>query len=680
MPAYEEPESQIDRIKGQIKDVTQDIPAYTKQYFKSLFPIAGWIGRYNTTWFIGDFIAGLTVALVCIPQAISYANKLAGLPPQFGLYTCFIGLFIYCLFATSKDVTIGPTAVLSLLVGQYFASYLPGSKYGSNEQITFAITLAFWTGIFQTAVGLLRLGLVVDFVPIPVIAGFTTGAGFQIIISQIAGLLGIKNINTNNAPYQVLYDTLSSINTVSQYDAFFGVFSMVTILTIKFVGYLRNAIVLITTTGISYALKDNKNVVFTIVKTIPYGLSDVRQPNTSLSYASFILPAIPSVFIVSILEHIAVVKTYGRVNGYFTDNNQEVVAIGLTNLIASFVGGFPATGSFSRSAIKSASGVRTPLGTFLTGILVVIALFTLTGVFYYIPSAVLSAIIIPAIGEIINFKILKGLWEVELADFLGFVIAFIVTLASSLETGIYASVGWSVLVLLVRIARPTVKVLARTAEGSWVDPEAEGFKKESAGITTAPQGILVFKIEESLTYPNSGYFVDRLKDTVIKNYKYTNAAHLTNGDRMWCDDTQERAQKREKDGLVDLPGLRAVVLDFSAVNHVDYTGLQALIDIRWTTVPFFFVNVKRHELNALIRVPLVESGSEVDATPGAPNTTRFALPKLKKTPQQIQEEKDRRLLALEYFFYSVDSAVAAADAETAGILANEKGTVHIIAQ
>ncbi|KAJ3075502.1 hypothetical protein HDU99_001521, partial [Rhizoclosmatium hyalinum] len=487
MPAYEEPESQIDRIKGQIKDVTQDIPAYTKQYLKSLFPIAGWIGRYNTTWFIGDFIAGLTVALVCIPQAISYANKLAGLPPQFGLYTCFVGLFIYCFFATSKDVTIGPTAVLSLLVGQYFASYLPGTKYGSNEQITFAITLAFWTGIFQTAVGLFRLGLVVDFVPIPVIAGFTTGAGFQIIISQIAGLLGIKNINTNNAPYQVLYDTLSNIKGVSQYDAFFGVFSMITILTIKyltrwgqkkypwlrFVGYLRNAIVLITTTGISYALKDNKNVVFNIVKTIPYGLSDIRQPNTSLSYASFILPAIPSVFIVSILEHIAVVKTYGRVNGYFTDNNQEVVAIGLTNLVASFVGGFPATGSFSRSAIKSASGVRTPLGTFLTGILVVIALFTLTGVFYFIPSAVLSAIIIPAIGEIINFKILKGLWEVELTDFLGFIIAFVVTLVSNLETGIYASVGWSVLVLLVRVARPKIKVLSRTAEGAWVDPEAE---------------------------------------------------------------------------------------------------------------------------------------------------------------------------------------------------------------
>ncbi|KAJ3053404.1 hypothetical protein HDU99_007985, partial [Rhizoclosmatium hyalinum] len=280
-----------------------------------------------------------------------------------------------------------------------------------------------------------------------------------------------------------------------------------------------------------------------------------------------------------------------------------------------------------------------------------------------------------------------GLWEVELTDFLGFIIAFVVTLVSNLETGIYASVGWSVLVLLVRVARPKIKVLSRTAEGAWVDPEAEGFSKDTTGITKAPEGILVFKIEESLTYPNSGYFVDRLKDTVIKSYRYTNAAYLSNGERMWCDDTEERAKKREKDGLVVLPPLRAVVLDFSAVNHVDYTGLQALVDVRddlnryaGRTVPFYFVNVKRHELNALIRVPLVESGSQVDATPGAPNAPKIALPKLKKTPQQIQEEKDRRLLALEYFFYNVDSAVAAADNETASILASEKGTVEVIAQ
>ncbi|KAJ3046549.1 hypothetical protein HDU99_009752, partial [Rhizoclosmatium hyalinum] len=139
---------------------------------------------------------------------------------------------------------------------------------------------------------------------------------------------------------------------------------------LRFVGYLRNAIVLIIATGISYSLRDDKSVPFNMVKTIPYGLTNIQQANLSTSYAALLFPAVPAVFIVSILEHIAVVKTYGRLNGYTTNNNQEIVAIGLTNFLGSFVGAFPATGSFSRSAIKSASGVRTPLGTFITGVLV----------------------------------------------------------------------------------------------------------------------------------------------------------------------------------------------------------------------------------------------------------------------------------------------------------------------
>ncbi|KAJ3057928.1 hypothetical protein HDU98_005927, partial [Podochytrium sp. JEL0797] len=373
--------------------------------------------------------------------------------------------------------------------------------------------------------------MVVDFIPVPVIAGITSGAGIQIIIQQLPGILGVKNINTNNPPYQVLHDFFAAINGTSKYDALFGLVSLFFIFAFKYlfahlakktpilryVGFLRNAIVLIVATGVSYSLRDNKNVVFSIVKTIPYGLSGVQQPNLSLPYASTVFPAIPSIFIVSILEHIAVVKTYGRVNGYSTNSNQEIVAIGLTNFLGSFVGGYPATGSFSRSAIKSASGVKTPFGTFITGILVVIGLFTLTNVLYWIPSATLSAIVIAAIFELfVNFKILKSLLEVEILDFIGFWMAIIVTFFSSIEIGIYSSVGWSLVVLLVRIARPQIKVLSRNASGDWVDPESQRFNKNATESTPLPQsnpGILVFKIEESLTYPNSGYFGDRLKET-----------------------------------------------------------------------------------------------------------------------------------------------------------------------
>ncbi|ORY45708.1 sulfate permease [Rhizoclosmatium globosum] len=686
---HEKPLTQVQEIQQSLRDSFKNLPQSSKAYIKSLFPIAGWLPRYNSTWFVGDFIAGVTVALVVIPQAISYASKLANLPPEFGLYTSFIGAFIYAAFATSKDVTIGPTAVLCLLVGQSVSTYIPNAK--PAEAVIFAISLSFWTGLIQLFVGLFRLGVVVDFVPVPVIAGFTSGAGIQIIIAQMAGLLGIPKINTNNAPYQVLGDTLRALNGVSKYDAIFGVASLVAIISIKyamqhfakrypllrFVGYLRNAIVLIIATGISYSLRDDKSVPFNMVKTIPYGLTNIQQANLSTSYAAVVFPAVPAVFIVSILEHIAVVKTYGRLNGYTTNNNQEIVAIGLTNFLGSFVGAFPATGSFSRSAIKSASGVRTPLGTFITGVLVVISLFTLTGVLYYIPNATLCAIVIAAISELfVNFKILKSLYEVELTDFAGFLIALLVSFVSSLENAIYAAVGWSVLVLLLRIARPKLSTLARTTDGKWINPIHDGYKKEFEKV---PEGILVFKIEESLTYPNSSFFIDKLKETVIDNFRYTSTRNVPKGERSWSDDTEQPERK----GLTALPPLRAVILDFAAVNNLDYTGLQALLDIRddlvryaGRNVPFHFVHVRKRQLNTLLRVPVAASASSVDATPGAPNQVNNSpiqglLQRLKGKRGSSVSEDAKVEKALEYFHFTIDDAVEAAVEETREARADE---------
>ncbi|KAJ3024188.1 UNVERIFIED_CONTAM: hypothetical protein HDU68_008278 [Siphonaria sp. JEL0065] len=669
MPAFDEkPQTQIQELKENFKETAKHLPEHAKEYVKSLFPIAGWLPRYNVQWLIGDLIAGITVALVIFPQAISYATKLANLPAQFGLYTGFIGCLLYSLFATSKDVTIGATAVLSLVVGQAITQYIP--KATTAEAVTFAITLSFWTGLIQVFIGLFRLGVVVDFVPIPVIVGFTSGAGIQIIIQQLPGLLGIKGINTNNAPYQVLYDFFSNISTTAKWDAIF-------VPVLRFIGFLRNAIVLIAYTGVSYALRDRKDIPLSIVKSIPYGLSGVQGPNLSLSYASNVFPAVPTIFIVSLLEHIAVVKTYGRVNGYTINPNQEIVAIGLTNFLGSFAGAIPSTGSFSRSAIKSASGVRTPLATFYTGILVIIGLFTITNVLYWIPNAVLSAIVIAAIGELINFSILKSLFEIEILDFIGFFVALIVVFVSNIENALYAAVGYSVLVLLICIARPKIRVLSRTASGHWVDPE-QAFKKDGDHFTTAPEGVLVFKIEESLTYPNSGFFVDRLKETVLSNYRYTNA-HRAAADKIWSDDTEERALKREKLGLKNLPALRAVVLDFSAVSNLDYTGLQAILDSKddlkrfaGRDIPFHFVHVRRRQLNTLLRVPVTATGASLDATPGAPaqegkGTSGFKSVLTRLKPQAsaatlTSEQSTKK--AFEYFHFTIDDAVETADKET----------------
>ncbi|KAJ3395754.1 hypothetical protein CcCBS67573_g07670 [Chytriomyces confervae] len=689
MSYTQKPPTQQQEIRAAVSLAFKNLPRSSANHLYSIFPILNWIRRYNLQWFIGDVIAGVTVGLIAIPQGISYSAKLAGLPAQFGLYTAFLGAFIYTFFATSKDVTIGATAVLSLIVGQQLAIYAP--KASPTELVVFSATLAFWTGVFELIIGVLRIGTIVDFVPVPVIAGFTSGAGIQIIIQQTPGLLGVKGVNTNNAPYLVIGDFFTAVskggaNGVSQWDAIFGLSSLALLLLIKFgtqigqkkypwlkfVGFLRNAIVLIIFTGISYGVKDNKAININIVKNIPYGLSGILQANYTLPYASTVMQALPAVLIVAILEHIAVSKTYGRVNGYAVDPNQEITALGLTNIFGSFVGAIPATGSFSRSAIKSASGVRSPIASFITALVVITALFTITSTLYYIPSATLSAIVATAISELVNFNVVKPSWEVEVLDFIGFWIAFWVVFFASIEIAIFASVGFSVLVLLIRIARPKVTVLSRASDGTWLDSETAKYYGNVSGVTAAPEGILVFKIDESLAYPNSGFFLSKLNEAIFNRFIYTGPS-LSNSEKLWCDDSEERAAKREKsDDALILPPLKAIVFDFSAASRVDFTGLQAFLDAKADTkrftgrdVPFHFAYVRPQQINVLLRVNR-DSATSLDPTPALPKDSNNVLVNLfkKKAVEENTDEKDQ----LRFFHGTVDAAVRAAEAETVEVV------------
>ncbi|KAJ3176156.1 hypothetical protein HK101_010500 [Irineochytrium annulatum] len=664
------PPSQLEELKSAAGSLVRSIPTQAPLYVKSLFPIASWLPRYNTTWLTGDLIAGLTVGLVVIPQAIAYSTKLAGLPAQYGLYTSFVGVLLYSPFATSKDVTIGPTSVLSLLVGQTIASY--DSADTTSGKIVFALTLSFFTGLIQLFLGLVRLGIFIDFVPVSVISGFTTGAGLQIIIGQLPTLLGIKGIDTNAPPYLVLGNWLKALPNIptSKNDVAFGLLSLAIILTIKYatqpfakrniylryLNYLRNGIVVILFTAISFALRNHLVPAITIVGTVPIGFQSIPKPNLTSDYVGSVLRALPAVLIVSILEHVAVTKSYGRLNGYRPDDNQELVAIGLTNLIGSFVGAYPATGSFSRSAIKSASGVRTPLATLFTGIIVLISIYALTPAFYFIPNAVLASVIIGAITELFaSPRVVQSLWNTQLIDFAAFLLALLVTFFSSIENAIYASVAFALLVLVIRIARPSVRTLVRsTATGAWVDAEGGYVRsRPDEKLQEAPEGILVFRADESMTYPNAGFLLRRFRDHVVGRYRYSGPA-VSKGDRSWSDDTEERVRKQQGSSAAQLPELKAVVFDFSSVNHVDYTGLQTLLDTRedlarfaGRDVPFYFAHVRISHLRVLWTVVEGDAtAAGVDVGPGC-------------NPAEEKERRDER--AGRRFYETVDEAVQEAE-------------------
>ncbi|KAJ3367665.1 hypothetical protein HDU91_001200 [Kappamyces sp. JEL0680] len=517
-------------VRAAARDVQQNGGRYVKNYFTGLFPIIDWLPRYNVKWAFGDLIAGVTVGFVVIPQALSYA-KLAGVPLEYGLYTSFVGTLVYPFFATSKDVTIGATAVLSMLVGQLMAS----NNSNHLDPVTFGTSVSLLAGIIQAAIGFLRLGAVVELISVPVVAGFTSGAAFQIIFGQLSGLLGIANINTNDPPYLVLYNTLSQLNK-TRLDAAFGLSAVAVLLAFRFVtrlgvrrgygwfiwiGHASNIVTLVFFTLLSWLIYRNTpktTVPIKLVGAIPTGLTYFKVPSAS-NFSSLLSPAV-SVVLVGIIEHIAMVKAFGRLNGYKADPNQEIVALGLSNIITPFFGGFPSTGSLSRSSIKSRSGVKTPFAGFFTSVIVLLSIYLLTPAFYYIPSAILSAIIVVAISDLVSRpSVVKQLWDVEFFDFLSFFVAFWITIFVSIEMAVYVSVGFSVLVLLYRVAYPQINVLTRVDnQGGWVNFKDHAARDKHAQLTPFP-GVAVFRVEEALTYPNASYLTEHIKAWVQENTK-----------------------------------------------------------------------------------------------------------------------------------------------------------------
>ena len=351
---------------------------------------------------------------------MSYA-KVATLPVQYGLYSSFVGVFIYCFFATSKDVTIGPVAVMSLQTAHVIATVQAAHPNEFTPELI-ATTLAFFCGIITLGLGILRLGWVVEFLPYPTIAGFMTGSAITIGMGQVPSLFGTSSLfNTRAACYLVIIDTIKYL-PATKLDAAFGLPALFFLYAYRygfqwasrrypqykrvffFALVLRQGLVIIFITIISWVVcrHHTKSPPISILGTVPRGFQDVGALKINKSLASALASQIPISTVVLLLEHIAISKSFGRINDYKIVPGQELIAIGVTNLIGTFFNAYPATGSFSRTAIKSMAGVRTPLAGLLTGAVVILALYELTSAFYWIPNAGLAASLSHFLGKYLS--------------------------------------------------------------------------------------------------------------------------------------------------------------------------------------------------------------------------------------------------------------------------------------
>lgn len=466
----------------------------TGNYIKSLFPIVHWLPHYNLTWFTQDLIAGITVGCVLVPQSMSYA-QLATLEPQYGLYSSFIGAYMYSLFATSKDVCIGPVAVMSLETAKVIARVMEKYPDGEIEASTIATTLALLCGIISLGVGLLRLGFLVELISLNAVAGFMTGSALNIIAGQVPGLMGYNSlVNTRTSTYKVIISSLKHLPD-TKLDAVFGLIPMSLLYFWKwwcnnmgpklidkyyakdskqyfywkkfyfYAQAMRNAIVIIVFTAISWRItrgkpKDQRPI--SILGHVPKGLHDIKGIKVPDGLMANIAPELPASIIVLLLEHIAISKSFGRVNDYKIVPDQELVAIGVTNLVGTIFHAYPATGSFSRSALKAKCNVKTPLSGVVSGTCVIVAIYCLTGAFFYIPKATLCGVIIHAVSDLVaTYTTTWNFYKMNPTDFLCFIVTVFITVFSSIENGIYFAMCWSCAVLLFKVAFPAGHFLGR---------------------------------------------------------------------------------------------------------------------------------------------------------------------------------------------------------------------------
>lgn len=426
-----------------------------------------------------DIIAGVTVGLTTVPQALAYA-EVAGLPVECGLYSAFMGGFIYCVLGTSKDVTLGPTAIMSLLC----AFYIGGDP-------VYAVILTFLCGLIQASMALLRLGFLLDFISYPVIKGFTAAAAVTIGFGQVKNIFGLKNI-----PQQFflqMYYTFQKIPEARLGDVVLGVSCIVVLIALMWMkrtlpplseectthvkvahklvwsaATVRNALVVVGASLMAFSLETSNRHYFTLTGKTSKGLPPFRPPpfseitpnGTRVSFSDIVLDlggGLAIIPLMGLLESIAIAKAFGSQNNYRIDANQELLAIGVTNIMGSFVSAYPVTGSFGRTAVNSQTGVCTPAGGVITGLIVLLSLAYLMPVFYYIPKASLAAVIICAVMPLVEFHQVKQLWRVQKLDLLPFMVTFLVSLWE-IQYGIVGGVLLSGAMLLYHEARPKIKV------------------------------------------------------------------------------------------------------------------------------------------------------------------------------------------------------------------------------
>lgn len=512
---------------------------------RQLVPLFDWARDYNRELLASDFLAAIIVTIMLIPQSLAYA-LLAGLPAEMGLYASILPLVAYALLGTSRTLSVGPVAVVSLMTATAVGNI---AEAGSIDYITAAIAMALLSGLMLLAMGVLRFGFLANFLSHPVVSGFITASGIIIALSQMRHILGIDAHGDN------LVELILSLT------ANLAGFNAVTLLTgagaLMFLWWARSGLqpllmqlglgegtaamlaragpvlVIIVTIGASY-LADYGARGVALVGQVPQGLPEFSMPAYDPALWSELLVSALLISIIGYVESVSVGKTLAAKRRQRIDPNQELVALGAANVASAVSAGFPVTGGFSRSVVNFDAGARTPMASILTAGGIALAALLLTPVLYYLPKATLAATIIVAVSSLLDFQLVRRAWEYSRSDFIAVFTTIVLTLLLGVELGVLAGVLSSVLLHLYKTMRPHIAIVGLV-------PGTEHFRNVDRHEVLTHVNLVSIRVDQSLYFANASFLEDYI-------YKL----------------------------IADDPELEHIILQCAAINEIDMSALEVL--------------------------------------------------------------------------------------------------------